>query len=104
MNSVLKAAGYILAHTPDMVIHNGTTQTTERVVNPDSKYLKVLKDHIRTYDEVIKYPPNQAYIGNITPQQLKEYDNGNRYSYLSLTFTGDWRRKRILTQSLETAF
>ena len=66
--------GYILAHTPDMVIHNGTTQTTERVVNPDSKYLKVLKDHIRTYDEVIKYPPNQAYIGNITPQQLKEYD------------------------------
>ena len=66
MNSVLKAAGYILAHTPDMVIHNGTTQTTERVVNPDSKYLKVLKDHIRTYDEVIKYPPNQAYIGNIT--------------------------------------
>ena len=74
MNSVLKAAGYILAHTPDMVIHNGTTQTTERVVNPDSKYLKVLKDHIRTYDEVIKYPPNQAYIGNITPQQLKEYD------------------------------
>ena len=41
MNSVLKAAGYILAHTPDMVIHNGTTQTTERVVNPDSEYLKV---------------------------------------------------------------
>ena len=73
MNSVLKAAGYILAHTPDMVIHNGTTQTTERVVNPDSEYLKVLKDHIRTYDEVIKYPPNQAYIGNITPAELKEY-------------------------------
>ena len=48
MNSVLKAAGYILAHTPDMVIHNGTTQTTERVVIRDfSEYLKVLKDHIR---------------------------------------------------------
>lgn len=73
MNSVLKAAGYILAHTPDMVIHNGTTQTTERVVNPDSEYLKVLKDHIRTYDEVIKYPPNQAYIGNITPDELSKY-------------------------------
>lgn len=73
MNSVLKAAGYILAHTPDMVIHNGTTQTTERVVNPESEYLKVLKNHIRSYDEVVKYPPNQAYIGNITPTQLKEY-------------------------------
>ena len=74
MNSVLKAAGYILAHTPDMVIHNGTTQTTERVVNPDSEYLKVLKDHIRTYDEVVKYPPNQAYIGNITPDELSKYE------------------------------
>lgn len=73
MNSVLKAAGYILAHTPDMVIHNGTTQTTERVVNPDSEYLKVLKDHLRTYDEVVKYPPNQAYIGNITPYELSKY-------------------------------
>ncbi|UPA31647.1 glycine/sarcosine/betaine reductase complex component C subunit beta [Terrisporobacter glycolicus] len=73
MNSVLKAAGYILAHTPDMVIHNGTTQTTERVVNPDSEYLKVLKDHLRTYDEVVKYPPNQAYIGNVTPDELSKY-------------------------------
>ncbi|WP_434799063.1 glycine/sarcosine/betaine reductase complex component C subunit beta [Terrisporobacter vanillatitrophus] len=74
MNSVLKAAGYVLAHTPDMVIHNGTTQTTERVVNPDSEYLKVLKEHIRTYDEVVKYPPNQAYIGNITPDELSKYE------------------------------
>ncbi|WP_434798536.1 glycine/sarcosine/betaine reductase complex component C subunit beta [Terrisporobacter vanillatitrophus] len=74
MNSVLKAAGYILAHTPDMVIHNGTTQTTERVVNPDSEYLKVLKNHLRTYDEVVKYPPNQAYIGNITPDELSKYE------------------------------
>ncbi|SFJ65244.1 betaine reductase [Terrisporobacter glycolicus] len=73
MNSVLKAAGYILAHTPDMVIHNGTTQTTERVVNPDSEYLKVLKDHLRTYDEVVKYPPNQVYIGNVTPDELSKY-------------------------------
>ena len=35
MKSVIKGAGYILAHTPDMVLHNGTTQTTERIVNPD---------------------------------------------------------------------
>lgn len=73
MNSVLKAAGYILAHTPDMVIHNGTTQTTEKVVNPDSQYLKVIKDHIRSYEEVVNYPPNQAYIGNITPSELSTY-------------------------------
>ena len=40
MNSVIKGASYVLVHTPDMVLYNGTTQTTERVVNPDSEYLK----------------------------------------------------------------
>jgi len=49
MNSVIKGASYILAFTPDMVIHNGTTQTTERTVNPNSEYLKQIKDHLRTF-------------------------------------------------------
>lgn len=29
MNSVIKGASYVLVHTPDMVLYNGTTQTTE---------------------------------------------------------------------------
>ena len=40
MNSVIKGASYVLAHTPDMVLYNGTTQTTERIVNPESEYRK----------------------------------------------------------------
>ena len=40
--AVLKGASYTLAHTPDMVIHDGATQVTERVVNPDGEYLKEL--------------------------------------------------------------
>ena len=40
MNSVVKGTGYILVHTPDMIIRNGTTQTTEMIVNPGSEYLK----------------------------------------------------------------
>lgn len=71
MNSVIKGVSYILAHTPDMVINNGTTQTSERVVNPDSEYLKVLKDHLRSYEDVVGYYPNQCYIGGITPTELK---------------------------------
>ena len=43
MNSVIKGASYVLVHTPDMVLYNGTTQTTERVVNPESEYLKELR-------------------------------------------------------------
>lgn len=42
MKSVINGAGYILVHTPDMVLHNVTTQTTERIVNHDGEYLKEL--------------------------------------------------------------
>jgi glycine/sarcosine/betaine reductase complex component C subunit beta len=74
MNSVIKGASYILAFTPDMVMHNGTTQTTERQINPESEYLKQLEEHLRTYEQVVKYPPNQAYIGNVTPEELAKYE------------------------------
>ena len=74
MNSVVKGTGYILVHTPDMVIHNGTTQTTERIVNPSSEYLTKLPSHLRTYDQAVNYYPNQTYIGNMTPDQLAEIE------------------------------
>lgn len=70
MNSVIKGASYILAHTPDMVIHNGTTQTTERIVNPESEYLKKLPEHLRSFEDTVSYWPNQVYIGNATPDDL----------------------------------
>ena len=72
MKSVIKGAGYILAHTPDMVLHNGTTQTTERIVNPESEYLKALPNHLRDWNTVLGYWPNQVYIGNKTPGELAE--------------------------------
>ncbi len=71
-HSVLKAAGYVLVHTPDMIEHNGTTQTTEKIVNPESDYLKNLDKSLRTFEQVVNYAPNQTYIGNITHQELKE--------------------------------
>ena len=74
MNSVIKGAGYILAHVPEMVIHNGTTQTTERSVNPDSEYLKQLGSHLRSYEDCVSYWPNQVYIGNATPEELAEVE------------------------------
>lgn len=74
MNSVILGSSYILAFAPDMVIHNGTTQTTERTVNPNSEYLKDIKNHLRTFDQVVGYLPNQTYIGNVTPDELGTYE------------------------------
>lgn len=74
MNSVIKGASYVLSHAPDMVLRNGTTQTTEMIVNPDSEYLKELPKHLRSYEDVVAYLPNQTYIGNITPVELAGFE------------------------------
>ena len=68
----LKKASYILAHTPDLIMHAGTTQTTEMLINKDSEYLKKVYQSLRSFDEVVTYAPNQTYIGNITPEELAE--------------------------------
>lgn len=68
--AVVKAAGYVLVHTPDMIMQNGTTQTVEKKANPESEYLKQVPEHLRSYEEVVNYAPNQVYIGNMTPETL----------------------------------
>ncbi len=87
-NAVVKAAGYVLVHTPDMILHNGTTQTMEKLTNPESEYLKNVPKHLRTFEEVVNYAPNQTYIGNMTPNELgniempwvdKPVENANRF-------------------------
>lgn len=80
---VLKGAIYTLAITPDMVIHNGTTQTTEMIVNPESEYLKELPNHLRSFEDAVSYIPNQVYIGNAKPA-----DPGCNRSFRSMTKSG----------------
>lgn len=86
--AVIKNASYVLIHTPDMIVNNGTTCTVEAKTNPDSEFLKIVKNHVRSYEDVVNYPPNQAYIGNIHPEELDKYsqpwfkhkiENANRY-------------------------
>ncbi|WP_078696955.1 glycine/sarcosine/betaine reductase complex component C subunit beta [Caloramator quimbayensis] len=88
MFPVIKGASYILVNTPDMVIHNGTTQTLERETNPDSEYLKKVSQHLRSFEDVVSYPVNQTYIGNFDPEELskmqrpwyeKKIENASRY-------------------------
>ncbi|MDO5716777.1 MAG: glycine/sarcosine/betaine reductase complex component C subunit beta [Tissierellia bacterium] len=70
--SVVKGSSYVLVHAPDMVLHNGTTQTTERTLHPDSEYLKELPKHLRSFEDAVAYYPNQIYIGNDRPESLDE--------------------------------
>lgn len=68
---VVKGIAYSLVHTPDILYHHGATQATERLKNPDSEYLKQLKSHLRKYEDSLGYIPNQAYIGNISLDELR---------------------------------
>lgn len=71
---VLKNASYILVHTPDMIAHNGTTATGERLSNPNSEFLANINKSIRSYEDVMNYAPNQVYIGNRKPESLNEIE------------------------------
>ncbi len=70
---VVKGAAYVLAHVPDMVIQQGVVQKIEKITNPDSEYLKKLSQSFRSYEEAVQYPPNQVYIGNMVPEDLRQY-------------------------------
>lgn len=72
MYSVIKGAGYVLVNTPQLVETAGATFTTEKILNPDSDLLKNVQDHLRSFDEVVNYLPNQIYIGNATPDALAD--------------------------------
>lgn len=69
----------------------------------DNRIIQARNLHIDEEDDfgILLATAHTDTIGAIT---IKKCDNGNWYSYLSLTFTGDWWRKRIFTQSLEAAF
>ncbi|OAN13193.1 glycine reductase [Photobacterium jeanii] len=70
--AVIKGVSYVLAHTPDVLIQHGSVQVQTRAKDPSDEYLKQLKDHLRPFEEVVSYPANQCYIGNLTPQQLAD--------------------------------
>jgi betaine reductase len=68
---VLRGAAYGLIQAKDMLLHQGTTQTTQMRLNAESEYLMELPKHLRSFEAAVAYPPNQAFIGNITPLDLK---------------------------------
>ena len=72
--TVIKGSSYILAHTPNTLKVGGTTQTQARNKDSESEYLKKLDNYLRDFSEAVRYAPNQCYIGNILPDDLKDIE------------------------------
>jgi hypothetical protein len=60
---------YSLAHVPDLVRY-GSKPLREIRANPSLG--EELKHKLRDFSAAVAYPPHQAYVGNIAPEQLSD--------------------------------
>jgi len=67
---VIRGVSYCLIHAPNLLLHYGTTPAMERRLHSESAYLARLPQHLRSYADALAYPPNQAYLGRIRPDEL----------------------------------
>ncbi len=74
MKAVITDAAYILAHTPDMVISDGSAYRLEKIRNPKSEILDKYPKFLRKYEDAVNYLPNQVFIGNRKNNELSMYD------------------------------
>lgn len=77
---VIRGEGYTLAHGACLLpVFSGSIRE-QRHIKLDLDELNDLTGSLRSYDQVIAYPPNQVYIGELDPLQLRKipspwYDN-----------------------------
>lgn len=69
-HAVIRNTGYILAHAPDLLVWHGSTAQQMREKHPAHPYLDEMNHYLRNFENAVNYPPNQCYIGNMSPQQL----------------------------------
>ncbi len=58
---------YALAHAPDLVRYGSKPV---REIERDPSLLASMTEALRPWEEVVRYPPNQVFIGNLQPDQL----------------------------------
>jgi glycine/sarcosine/betaine reductase complex component C subunit beta len=63
----IKAVSYALAHTPDLVRYGSKP---ERELRKEPELSSKMAAHLRTFEEVCAYPPNQVFIGGMSPEAL----------------------------------
>ena len=64
---VVRGVSLCLAHVPDLIRHGSKPM---RDLAGDDELLDRLEAHRRSFGEAVTYPPNQVFIGNLSPEQL----------------------------------
>ncbi len=69
--AALLGASYALFHVPDLVRY-GSKPYRQIARNPAE--LDAITAHLRPYEAVVAYPPNQVFIGNLAPEALESIE------------------------------
>lgn len=64
---VLKGVSYFLGHVPDMICHGSKPS---REIAKDQELFGTIAKHRRSYRDAVEYPPDQVFIGNMSPDEL----------------------------------
>lgn len=64
---VIQNSSYCLFHTPDLVRY-GSKPRRQIALNPEIE--KRITGSLRSFQEAVCYPPNQTFIGNLSPDDL----------------------------------
>lgn len=92
MAVVVQDCAYVLAHVPNFIRY-GSKPYRDILLNggPGGPLAKKIAEHIRSYDDVVAYPPNQVFIGNLSPDDLNEIPQ----PWYQNPFPGDQRHGRF---------
>ena len=66
-NPVIRNCAFCLVHAPDLVRYGSKPR---RELEADPSLAGRLEGALRSYAAAVAYPPNQTFIGNLSPQQL----------------------------------
>jgi len=66
---VVTAVANVLAHAPGLVRYGSRPR---RDLARDPRLADRLAAHLRSYEAAVAYPPNQAFIGNLDPDALRD--------------------------------
>lgn len=87
MSVVVKGVGYIMVHVPDFVRYGSKPI---RDIEADDTLLEKVNQGVRSYEDAVNYAPNQIFIGNMHPDELKKVP---KPWYRNLLVTGERRGK-----------
>jgi glycine/sarcosine/betaine reductase complex component C subunit beta len=66
MSAAVHSCSLVLAHAPDLVRH-GSKPTREEAAEQ-------IAPRLRTFEEALRYPPHQVFLGNLRPEELWEIE------------------------------